>query len=234
MQLNLLPAVKMEYIKAQRARRLVVSVSVIVTVAAVALLLLLLSVSGLQKKHLSDLNKDIATESQKLQQEPEINKMLTVQNQLGALTDLHAQEPAASQVFTYLNQVTPTNVNITELNVDFTQQTITITGTSDNLAQVNQYVDTLKHATYTTDSNTAPQPAFSNIVLSSFSLNTDNGSSGQAANYTISLSYDKSIFDITQKVNLSIPRITTTRSTIGQGQATDLFQAAPGTNGGGQ
>ncbi len=89
MQLNLLPAVKMEYIKAQRSRRLVLSVSVIVTIAAVALLLLLLSVSGLQKKHLSDLNKDIATESNKLQNEPQINKMLTVQNQLGSLTNLH-------------------------------------------------------------------------------------------------------------------------------------------------
>ncbi len=228
MQLNLLPAVKMEYIKAQRSRRLVLTVSVLVTIAAAALLLLLLSVSGLQKKHLSDLNKDIATESNKLQHEPQINKMLTVQNQLGSLTDLHATEPAASRVFSYLNQVTPVNVSITEFNIDFTQQTATITGTSANLADVNRYIDTLKHATFTTADSSTPQPAFNNVVLSSFSLNTDTNDPAQAADYTINLSYDKTIFDNTQNVTLSVPQLTTTRLTADQGQPTaDLFQAAP-------
>lgn len=231
MQLNLLPAVKMEYIKAQRARRMVISVSTIVTIAAVVLLLLLLSVSGLQKKHLSDLNKDIANESSKLKDEPQINKMLTVQNQLGALTQLHAQEPAASKVFTYLNQVTPTSASITHFNIDFTKQSATITGTSASLANVNQYIDTLKHATYTSNNNSGAQPAFGNVVLSSFSLNTDTSDPSQAANYTITLSYDTAIFDNTQNVKLTVPKITTTRLTLEQGQAaTDLFKAPPPTS----
>ncbi len=232
MQLNLLPAVKMGYIKAQRARRLVTSIAVIVTGVPLALLLLLLSVSGLQKKHLSDLNKDIAANSKKLQNEPQINKMLTVQNQLGALTALHASEPAAARVFTYLNQVTPANVNITEFNIDFTKQTAIITGTSANLANVNKYVDTLKYTTFTTNDNSKQQPAFNNVVLTSFSLNTDSGDAGQAANYTINLSYDKTIFDITQNVTLSVPNVTTTR--LGIEQPTDLFRAAPPASKGGQ
>jgi len=230
MQLNLLPAVKMEYIKAQRSRRLVTSVSTIVTIVALVLLLLLLSVSGLQKKHLSDLNKDITSESQKLKGEPQINKMLTVQNQLGALTQLHAQEPAASEVFSYLNQVTPSSASITNFNIDFTKQTATITGTSANLANVNQYVDTLKHATYTTKSNNNAQPAFGNIVLSSFSLNTDTSDPSQAANYTITLSYDPNIFDVTQNVKLTVPKITTTRLTLEGQTPTDLFKAPPTTS----
>lgn len=225
MQLNLLPAVKMEYIKAQRARRLVLTTSVLVTIAALGLLLLLLSVDGLQKKHLSDLSKDIASESSKLQHEPQIDKMLTVQNQMGSLTALHANEPAAAQVFNYLNQVTPANVSITDFNIDFTKQTTTITGTSANLANVNQYVDTLKHATFTTSGSSTSQPAFSNVVLTSFSLNTDSGNAGQAANYTISLSYDKTIFDVTQNAKLSVPNVVTTRLNVDQ--PTDLFQAAP-------
>ncbi|HVX47972.1 MAG TPA: PilN domain-containing protein [Candidatus Saccharimonadales bacterium] len=234
MQLNLLPAVKMEYIKAQRARRMVISVSTIVTIAAVALLLLLLSVSGLQKKHLSDLNKDIRSETTKLQNEPQINKMLTVQNQLGALTQLHSQEPAASKVFGYLNQVTPSDVSITDFNIDFTKQTATITGTSANLANVNQYVDSLKHATYTTKGDNTAHAAFSNVVLSSFSLNTDTNDPSQAANYTITLSYDPTIFDNTQNVTLTVPKLTTTRLTLDQGQSpTDLFKAAPTPSAGG-
>jgi Tfp pilus assembly protein PilN len=229
-QLNLLPDVKLEYIKAERSRRLVLSVSFLVAAVAVVLLLLLLSVDGLQKKHLSDLTKDINSESSQLQNEPQISKILTVQNQLQSLTALHSQSPAASRVFDYLNQVTPSDVSITDFKIDFTQQTATITGTAANLADVNQYVDTLKYTTYTTGGGSQSQAAFSNIVLSSFSLNGSDDSS-QAANYAIALSYSPPIFDITQNVKLSVPNVTTTHLSPGQ-TATDLFKAAPATKGG--
>lgn len=231
-QLNLLPDVKLEYIKAQRSRRLVFSVSVLVTVVSVVLLLLLLSADGLQKKHLNDLSRDISSESSKLQKEPNINKILTVQNQLQSLTALHAGKPAVSRLFDYLNELTPANVNITDLKVDFTQQTATITGTSDSLSNVNKYIDTLKFTTYTTKDNPTKTPAFSNIVLSSFSLSTGSQDPSQAANYTISMAYDKNIFDITQNVKLLVPNLVTTRSQLDQ--PTDLFKAEPAPTKGGQ
>lgn len=226
-QLNLLPDVKLEYIKAQRQRRMVLTMSVLVSAAAIAILVLMLVVDLAQKKHLSDLTKDIKNESGKLEGEPQIGKILTVQNQLESLTALHASKPAASNLFNYLNAVTPANVAITSFNVDFTQNTAIITGTANALSSVNTYVDTLKFTTYTTDSSTTPTKAFSNIVLSSFGLNSGGSSTqvAQAASYTINLSYDKPIFDITQKVNLSVPSETTTRSALAQ--PTDLFQSAP-------
>jgi Tfp pilus assembly protein PilN len=224
-QLNLLPDVKLEYIKAERSRRLVLSVSFLVAAASIILLLLLLSVEGLQKKHLNDLTKDISSESSKLQHEPQISKILTVQNQLQSLTALHASEPAAGRLFGYLNQVTPANVNITDFKIDFTQQTATITGTANNLSNVNKYIDTLKYTTYTTEDNSNSQPAFSNIVLSSFSLNSGTQDASQAASYTITLSYDPAIFDITKNIKLAVPSVTTTR--LGVEQPSDLFKAPP-------
>jgi Tfp pilus assembly protein PilN len=229
-QLNLLPDVKLEYLKAQRSRRLMLGISVLVALASVGLLVLLLGVQGLQKKHLSDLNQDIQAQTKKLQNEPQINKMLTVQNQLGSLTDLHANMPAVSRLFEYLNEVTPAKVNITDFTVDFTQQNMTITGTADSLSSVNKYVDTLKFTTFTTQEDDTPQPAFNNIVLSNFSVNTSSHDSNQAANYTITLSYDKTIFDITQNVKLSVPNLVTTRSQADQ--AADLFKPAPAAKGG--
>ena len=224
-ELNLLPDVKLEFIKAQRSRRLVLIVSVMVSVLSIALLAGLLSVDALQKKHLSDLSRNITSESSKLQNEPQINKILTVQNQLESLTALHAGKPAASRLFDYLNQVTPAAVSITSLNVDFTQQTATITGTSDALSTVNKYVDTLKFTTYTTKDNPTATKAFSNIVLSSFGINTSTTDSTQAATYTITLSYDKTIFDITQDVTLTVPSLVTTRVQLAQ--PTDLFKSSP-------
>ncbi|HTB48997.1 MAG TPA: PilN domain-containing protein [Verrucomicrobiae bacterium] len=225
-QLNLLPDVKLEYIKAQRGRRLALSIALIVSGVSIVLLVLLLSIDGLQKKHLNDLNRDIASESSQLQSEPQIGKILTVQNQLESLTALHAAKPAASRLFdSYLNELTPAQVSISSFNIDFTKQTMTITGTADALSSVNQYVDTLKYTTYTSGDSSTAKPAFSNVVLSNFGLNTGTKDTTQAATYTITLAYDPNIFDITQSVNLSVPHLVTTRSELDQ--PTDLFKAPP-------
>lgn len=219
-QLNLLPDVKLEYIKAQRARRLTLSVALLVSAVAVVILVLLLSYEGLQKKHLSDLKQDISSETSQLQGQPNIQEILTVQNQLNSLTMLHSDKPAASRLFDYLEEVTPTDVSINNLTIDFSGYTITLTGTADSLASINTYVDNLKSATYVSSSN-SKTAAFSNVVLSSFGLNSSSQANSQPASYTIDLSYDQNIFDITQTtIKLSVPTIVAPRTT-------DLFQNAP-------
>lgn len=257
-QFNLLPDVKLEYLKAERMRRLVISVSVLVTAAALILMALLLSVTALQRKHLHDLNNDVTTLTKKIGGRSDLNKILTVQNQLSSLTDLHAAKPAASRLTDFLSQITPNQASINTLNVDFNQHQITITGTADSLATVNQYVDTLKFTTYgavtplSTDSsitcqnvgssalssedktqaaencsndggksiNPAPtdtsKQAFSDVVLASFGLTQHE------ADYSITLTYDPVIFDITQAVTLTVPNKITTRSEVEQ--PTDLFK----------
>jgi hypothetical protein len=226
-QLNLLPDIKLEYIRAERTRRLILSISFIVTAVAVALLIVLFLFDLGQKKYLHDVNRDISSESSELQQKPDIGKILTVQNQLESLTPLHSGKPAASRLFGgYLDQVTPAAVSISDLHADFTTQSVTITGTSDSLATVNKYVDTLKFTTYTTDANKTPAKAFNNVVLSSFGLNTASATDkSQVANYSITVNYDKTIFDITQKVDLSVPNLITTRSELDK--PGDLFKPAP-------
>lgn len=229
-QLNLLPDVKMEYIKAQRTRGLVLSSAIIIALGSIALLVLLLVVGGLQKKHINDLTKDIKADTATLQKKPEITKILTVQNQLQSLTALHEQKPAVSNLFGYMNAVTPTQVNITNFNVDFDASTMTITGSADSLGAVNKYVDTLKFTKYTIEEeNMQPKPAFKDVVLSSFGIGGSSGAGSRTATYSITLSYDPIIFDVSKKTKLVVPTLTTTRSAIEQPEA-DLFQAAPATN----
>jgi Tfp pilus assembly protein PilN len=221
-QLNLLPDIKLEYIKAQHARRLVTTIAVLVTVAAITLLAVLLGANGLQNKHIDDLSRDIDSSSRKLQNQPQIGRILTVQNQLQSLTQLHSEKPAASRLFDYLNQLTPVNVAISNLTVDFTAQTFTITGSADALSNVNKYVDTLKFTTYSV--NTTKEKAFDNVVLSTFGLAAD-AKDNKPASYTITLAYNKAIFDITQDIKLNVPSQVTTRSELEK--PADLFQAAP-------
>jgi hypothetical protein len=233
-QLNLLPDVKMEYIKAQRSRRLVTTVSVLASVGAIVLLGGLLSVGALQKKHINDVNKDIVSSRKNLEKKPQINKILTVQNQLESLPGLHSTKPSASRMFEYLNSVTPSDISLGSLDIDFINYEINITGSAPSLAGVNKYIDTLKFTTFTSEESSAEAPsaesspgdklpAFSNVVLTGFSLGTDTQQSSKAT-YIITLSYDPLIFDITKTVKLSVPNRITTRSAISQ--PTELFQAA--------
>ena len=228
LQFNLLPDVKLQYIKTRRTQRLVTVISVIATVVALVVLGSLASVAfGTQPKNSSDLSRDIATYNGKLRAIPDLNKILTVQNQLGALTDLHDKKPAVTRLFSYVTTVTPQKAFINKLDVDYTQQTMSITGTADSLDTVNTFVDTLKFSTFSIkDDNESATKAFSNVVLSSFGRTQDG------ANYVITLSYDSSLFDVTKDVTVSVPSLVTTRSALEQPKV--LFQEAPvlETNGG--
>src|SRR5689334_20407685 len=99
-QFNLLPDVKLEYLKAQRLKQAVVSIAAIVAGVVLAVLVILfLVVDVFQKQHLKAVNNDIKTYTAKLQSIPDLNKILTVQNQLNSLPALHAQKPVTSRLF---------------------------------------------------------------------------------------------------------------------------------------
>jgi Tfp pilus assembly protein PilN len=221
-QLNLLPDVKLQYLKVRRTQRLVVSVSTVLIAASLFVFVLLIgTVDVFQKKSLNDLNKDIGTYTNQLQNTPNLNKILTVQNQLQVLTSLHDQKPAASRLFGYLKQLTPSSASISQFNIDYTQNTITITGNAKSLDDVNAFIDTLKFTTYNQSSGSSTN-AFTAVVLSQFSRSTSG------ATYTITATFDPAIFDSKNNVKLTVPNIISTRSVVEQ--PTDLFQ----NNSGGQ
>lgn len=220
-EVNLLPDIKQEYIKAEKSRRLVMTIAVLAIIVSVALVVLLYMAGALQRKHISDLSKDIDSYSKELKAKPRIAKILTVQNQLESLTGLHNSKPAVSRLFDNLNQATPTTVDISSFKADFAGNTISITGAADSLSAVNKYIDSLKRAKYSSDKGQTTAPAFSNIVLLNFGVGASAANS-RPASYTITLNYDPAIFDITQNPQLIIPNTTSTRSnTFG---SDDLFK----------
>lgn len=202
-QLNLLPDVKLEFIKARRTKLLLTLISIAVGgVALVVFLLTFVTVNVVQKKSLSDLNKDISKYSTQLKSTPDLDKILTVQNQLSTLTSLHDQKPVASRLFSYIAQVTPAQANLNKLSLDFTAHTITIGGTAPSLDVVSTYTDTLKATKYTTAVNTTTTKAFSNVVLSSF------GRDDKGATFNITFAFDPIIFDTKNEVKLTVPQAT--------------------------
>lgn len=198
-QFNLLPDVKQEYIRTQRLKRLVIGVSLLTSAAALVVFLLLMSsVYLVQKKSISDLNRDIKSASSELKNKPNIADILTVQGQLNSLSSLNAQKPAVSRLFGYLSEVTPTTVTISDLKVDFTQNTMTIDGNAPGFDAVNTFIDNLKFTNYTVKDSGKTGSAFSQVVEASSSR------TAKQATYSITLSFDSVIFDNASDITLSI------------------------------
>jgi len=206
-QFNLLPDIKIQYLKAKRQKHVVILVAVLTTTVSLAVFILLLTtVFVLQKKNISDLNKDISSSSKQLQSVPELNKILTVQNQLGTLTTLHDQKVVSSRLLDYLTQITPANTSVSKLVADYSLNTMTIGGNASGLSSVNTYTDTLKFTQFSTSANGAKRNAFSNVALKTFNRNNDT------TTYEITMKYDPAIFSNKQQITLEVPKIITTRS----------------------
>lgn len=221
-QFNLLPDVKLEFVRVQRTKHTVISASIIASASAfVIFLLLFLAVNVVQRKNLSDLNSDVGKYSSQLKATPDLDKVLTIQSQLGALSSLHASKPAAGRNFSFIQQLVPTTVTLTDLTADYTANTVTLNGVSPNLDNVNTLVDTLKFTKYSNaDTNTVV--AFSNVVMSSFTR------SATTSTFTLTANFDPAIFNNASNVNLTIPAGVTTRSVVGQ--PTAIFTQPTTTN----
>lgn len=206
-QFNLLPDVKQEFIKARRTKRAVSLISTTSASVALAILIILFGiVNGAQKKYINDLNKDIKKYDSQLQGTQDLEKILTIQNQLGSLTSLHDQKPAATRLFGYIASLTPAQASIDKLNFDFANSIMSISGKADALSTVNKFADTIKFTDYKITDSQESTKAFSGVVLNSF---TRDAASTQ---YQIDAIFDPVIFDSTKNVTLSVPSIISTRS----------------------
>lgn len=216
-QFNLLPDIKIQYLKAKRQQHVVVVVSVLASLIALAIFIVLLTtVFVLQKKNLNDLNKDIKTASNQLYSIKNLDKILTVQNQLGVLTDLHTKKVVSSRLLDYLKQLTPADASISKVTVDYAEETMVISGSAGNLTTVNTYTDTLKFTKYTTAQDNEEKNAFSEVVLQSFTRDS------KSTTYAIAFKFDPLIFSNQEEIKLKVPQIITTRSEVEK--PTALFQ----------
>lgn len=246
-QLNLLPDIKLEFIRAQRRKRLMMGVSFLASaVFLVILVLLFLFVRVAQKQHLSALDKDIDAHVKTLQETQDLDKILTIQNQLSQLPELHGQKAISSRLFDYLTKLTPNQANISDVELDLQASTLVIKGGADSLSTINKFVDTLKFTTYQVSTGAPgegsegeaagePAEAFSNVVLKEFEVATEEADvdPDNKVTYGIEMNFAAEIFanhgaDETGKMNtveLIVPKIISTRSETGKPK--ELFVEPP-------
>lgn len=230
-QFNLLPDIKLQYIKAKRAKRTVIVVSLLVGASSLAVFVFLfITVHGFQKQHMNKITEDIAIAQKTLDETPDLNKVLTIQNQLNSLPNLHNQKPVTGRIYDYIYKITPSNVNIGKTELNFADNTVNFYGTASSLSHVNKFVDTMKFTKYTivTDNQIEGQPQnsdnqkpFSDVVLTSFEVDEETGE----ITYNITAKFDLLIFDNNKTIKLDVPNITSTRSETEKPD--ELFKALP-------
>lgn len=226
-QFNLLPAVKIQYIKAQRTQRIVLVIATGASIAAAVLLFLSIGYSQARKIHMDNLSRDITQMRNELTGKPELDKILSVQAQLNKLPELYAGRPAIVRLPDYISKTTPLDVNLGSVKLNLESSTLEINGTAKSLQLINSYVDTLKFTTYRTDEEgSVPAKAFTSVAVSQV------GKSDQGAGLSLLITFDPALFDASKNVILEVPSIVTTYEQVPTAEVFDGSGPKPASSGG--
>ena len=102
-QINLLPDTKLELVRLQRSRLVVASVAVMVMIASAVILVLLAAyVFGVQSVLVRNATNNIAQANEEFRSIEDIEKTVTVSNQLGYIQSSHESKTMTSRIFALL------------------------------------------------------------------------------------------------------------------------------------
>jgi Tfp pilus assembly protein PilN len=224
-EINLVPDVKQELIKAQRVRSAVISVSILIgIISAGAVTALAIYAFPVQTLRNVVVDASIKKGGDQLAGVTDLSKTLTLQNQLTKISSLHDSAPIDSRIFDVLQAIippAPNAVQISDLTVDATSNTITIDGQAANsYAAVEVFKKTIDGALvkYTSDGTASSVGLASNVSTSNTSYGED-ATGVKVLRFTLSFSYAPELF--------SALSTNTTVTIAAQGNATDSFLGVP-------
>jgi len=225
-EINLVPDVKQELIKAQRIRSTVITVVIFIGLGSIAVVAALaMYVFTVQTVRGALLDTDIKTKNQKLESTADLSKTLTIQNQLTKISALNSDKKIDSRIFDLLNAIIPPApdvVQISVLTVDASTNTVTMDGQAVNsYAAVEVFKKTIEGAKVKyTDSSGAKQELTLATDISTSNTSYGEDSSGiKVLRFTLSFVYAPELFSPESK-NVSI-------AITNQGNATDSYLGVP-------
>lgn len=222
-QINLLPDVKQEYLRARRTRNLAISVSIIVGLAAggvVALMtIILLGQFGLER--LAD--NSIDSEYSKLSSNENLSELVTLQNQLDLISSQHESKSVDSRMFGVLQAVnpqSPNDVRFSSVQLDPANLTLTLEGVAANgYPAVEALTKTILNTKfeYKSGEDQMSEPIASQVSLGESNFGEDSDGA-RVLRFTMIVSYHEQLFvNSAKSVNIVGPtsKIDVTDSRIG-------------------
>jgi hypothetical protein len=224
-EINLIPDVKQELLRAQRSRTAVISIAIVASIVAAGVVVLLaIWVFAVQTVRQSVADGQIKQGYAKLQSNEDLAKVLTIQNQLTKISDLNNSKHISSRVFDVLAAILPTapnDITVSDLKIDSSTNTMTIQAQAKNTYQaLDVFKKMVTGATYTYSNGSDKQTdtLASNMSTSDQSYGEDS-TGAKVLRFTVSFVYPDSLFS-PQSSNLKlIP--------ANQANATDSFLGLP-------
>ena len=146
-EINLIPQVKQELIRARMIRSAVVSVAIVTTIIAGGLVAVLaVYVFGIQTVRNLVADDTIKTGSSKLASVEDLSKILTIQNQLTKMSALNDNKKIDSRVFDLLQAIippAPNDVKVSSLIIDAKLNTITFEGQTPSYPSLEAFKKTI-------------------------------------------------------------------------------------------
>ncbi len=210
-EINLIPDVKQELLKAQRIRSVVISSSIMTSVIALGVLALLLGyIYGVQGARGVILDNQIKEKSQSLSQVEDLSKILTIQNQLSTISSLNDKKIMSSRIFDVVSAITPTGnstvsfsqINVIPLLVDEGGEEVTngggkieLDGQTANYETMEAFKKRIASTSfeYKEDGETKTVPLASNISTGEVSYGED-ATGNKVLRFTVSFGYAPELF----------------------------------------
>ncbi|MEO5499202.1 MAG: hypothetical protein ABIR46_01750 [Candidatus Saccharimonadales bacterium] len=221
--LNMLPDVKREFIRTRRLQTKVIALAILASAVALGLVALLaLWVYGAQALQKNNLTQSINKNLADLKSVKDIDKYITIQNQLNNIASLHESKGIYSRLFDILpklNPVAPNSVKINTLEVDGVNKTATFEGQTTTFTALQTFRDTLQNAKLSyrlldTTENAEPEALFSSVKIEAQGIGKTQ--EGQViVSFKILTTYNELVFERAVTINdVLVPNKETTQSTI--------------------
>jgi Tfp pilus assembly protein PilN len=198
-EINLIPDVKRELLKAQRTRTAVISGSIVVSIVAGAIVVALaLYVYGVQTVRGALLDNQIKDGAAKLATVQDLSKILTIQNQLSRISELNSQKNIDSRLFDVLSAVIPpepNSVQVSLVTVDAEAKTVRIEGQTSGYDSMEVFKKTLDSAiiNFSEDGQTSTEKLATDISVSDTSYGA-NSEDKKVLRFVLTFTYAEKLF----------------------------------------
>lgn len=198
-EINLIPQVKRDLLRARMLRNAVISVSFAVGIGAVVTVVVLGLVLGGQLALSSFTDTKISQKSEELLAVGDLNQTVTVQNQLSKLAQLHNGKRVNSRVLDVVTTTAPpapNTIKLSSIQVDPNQRLIKIEGSAGNGYSA---LETYKKTLLNTKIETEVDGQKRNVPLTSQIINGDasfgeNAEGKKVLQFSFSFSYPDELF----------------------------------------
>lgn len=192
-EINLIPDVKQELLKAQRTRAMVISGSILTCIIAGGVVVLLVLYLGVQGVRGAIVDQAVVDKNEELSQVEDLSKMLTIQNQLARINELNAEKKLDSRLFDVLNAIVPpapNDVQISRFSSNDEESTITLEGQTRAYDSMEVFKKTIDGSVvkFTQDDTETEVKLAENISVTDISYG-ENSSGQKVLRFTLSFKY---------------------------------------------